>query len=133
MSDQSIQLNIFGVTSSPASVDGRRTEGNNIASGAGEIIGALPDSNIIEPGDRRIQRGWTILQPGKDPPYLQWGNTAIICGDGKARRIEPSILPLAHGIPNRVGRIRAYGNAIVPQVAARFITAFLMAEQDLLN
>jgi DNA (cytosine-5)-methyltransferase 1 len=32
---------------------------------------------------------------------------------------------LAHGVSNRVGRLRAYGNAIVPQVAAQFIGAYL--------
>ena len=32
--------------------------------------------------------------------------------------------PLAHGVPNRVGSLRGYGNAIVPQVAAEFIRAF---------
>jgi DNA (cytosine-5)-methyltransferase 1 len=47
------------------------------------------------------------------------------CADGKARRVEPGIAPLAHGIPARVGRLRAYGNAIVPEVAAAFITAYL--------
>jgi DNA (cytosine-5)-methyltransferase 1 len=47
------------------------------------------------------------------------------CTDGKARRIEPGTFPLAHGIPGRVGRLRAYGNAIIPQVAAEFIRATL--------
>jgi hypothetical protein len=32
-------------------------------------------------------------------------------------------MPLAIDIPGRVGRLRAYGNAIVPQVAAEFIIA----------
>jgi hypothetical protein len=35
---------------------------------------------------------------------------------------------LSHGEKNRVGRLRAYGNAIVPQVAAEVIRAFLEAE-----
>jgi len=48
------------------------------------------------------------------------------CRDGKTRRIptEPAFFPLAHGIPARVVRLRGYGNAIVPQVAAEFIRAF---------
>jgi DNA (cytosine-5)-methyltransferase 1 len=48
------------------------------------------------------------------------------CRDGKSRRIptEPAFFPLAHGIPARMVRLRGYGNAIVPQVAAAFIEAF---------
>jgi DNA (cytosine-5)-methyltransferase 1 len=30
---------------------------------------------------------------------------------------------MAHGVSGRVGRLRGYGNAIVPQVAAEFIAA----------
>jgi hypothetical protein len=30
---------------------------------------------------------------------------------------------MANGIPERVGRIFAYGNAVVPQLAATFIQA----------
>ena len=32
--------------------------------------------------------------------------------------------PLAHGVQRRASKLRAYGNAIVPQVAARFIEAY---------
>ena len=49
----------------------------------------------------------------------------IPCADGKARRIEPGLEPLAHGVSNRVGRLRAYGNAIPPEVGARFIGAVM--------
>lgn len=49
------------------------------------------------------------------------------CADGKARRIEPGLAPLAHGIPARVVRLRGYGNAIAPQVAAEFIQAAMEA------
>jgi DNA (cytosine-5)-methyltransferase 1 len=50
-----------------------------------------------------------------------------IGSDGKARRVEPSIRLLAHGVPARVGKLRAYGNAIVPQVAAEVIAAYMEA------
>ena len=46
------------------------------------------------------------------------------CRDGKARPVEPGTFPLAHGVPARVGRLRGYGNAIVPPVAAEFIKAY---------
>jgi DNA (cytosine-5)-methyltransferase 1 len=49
----------------------------------------------------------------------------LLCTDGKWRPVEPGTFPLAHGIPARVGRLRAYGNAIVPQAAAAFIGAYL--------
>jgi DNA (cytosine-5)-methyltransferase 1 len=47
----------------------------------------------------------------------------VLCTDNKARRIEPESFPLAHGVPGRVGLLRGYGNAIVPELAAQFIKA----------
>lgn len=52
------------------------------------------------------------------------------CRDGKFRPVEPGAFPLANGVPARVGRLRGYGNAIVPQVAAEFIKAFARARAD---
>jgi DNA (cytosine-5)-methyltransferase 1 len=49
------------------------------------------------------------------------GGRLAECADGKFRPIEPGILPLADGIPARVVRIRAYGNAIVPELGSAFI------------
>jgi DNA (cytosine-5)-methyltransferase 1 len=71
----------------------------------------------------------------------------LTCSDGKARPTQSLVQPLADGIAdslgfmrsgegwtlsplavgqtNRVGRLRAYGNAIVPQQAAEFIHAYL--------
>jgi DNA (cytosine-5)-methyltransferase 1 len=50
----------------------------------------------------------------------------LLCRDERWRSVRPGSFPLADGIPVRVGRLRGYGNAIVPQVAATFIRAALM-------
>ena len=53
-----------------------------------------------------------------------WSNADWIpCRDGKARPVEPGTFPLVDRAPARVGRLRAYGNAIVPQVAAEVLIA----------
>lgn len=52
------------------------------------------------------------------------------CRDGMFRPVESGTFPLANGIPARVGRLRGYGNAIVPQVAAEFIKAFMGAVNE---
>ena len=49
----------------------------------------------------------------------------IFCRDGKWRPVEPGTFPLVDGATSRVGRLRSYGNAIVPQVAAEVIGAWM--------
>jgi DNA (cytosine-5)-methyltransferase 1 len=69
-----------------------------------------------------------VHQHGAGPLHGFWRDADwLLCRDGKWRPVEPGTFPLAHGVPGRVGRLRAYGNAIVPQVAAEFIAAFVEA------
>ena len=49
----------------------------------------------------------------------------IYCRDQRWRPVKPGIEPLAHGVSGRVGALQAYGNAIVPQVAAEVIRAYM--------
>ena len=49
----------------------------------------------------------------------------IFCRDNKWRPVEPGIEPLANGVSGRVGALQAYGNAIVPHVAAEVIRAYM--------
>lgn len=79
------------------------------------------------------ERAWDVelvghRTPGHGRNSTAWSGAEWITGaDGKARRFEPGIRLLAHGVPARVGKLRAYGNAIVPQVAAEIIGAYIDA------
>jgi DNA (cytosine-5)-methyltransferase 1 len=74
------------------------------------------------------QHGALRRQPD-GPSSRGWWDRAVphLCRDGITRPLEPGIEPLAHGIPGRVGLLRGYGNAIVPQVASSFVMAYMEA------
>lgn len=72
----------------------------------------------------RSEEGRAIAEPSR--ALSSWGEYRWLIGaDGKARRTKPGIRLLAHGVPARVGKLRAYGNAIVPQVGAEILGAYL--------
>lgn len=88
------------------------------------ICGTVGDPN----GDGCTSRGTAASPAGQGCPAgaTAWGDFRWVeCHDGKARRVQPGLQPLGNGFPARVGRLRAYGNAIVPQVAAEVIAAYL--------
>lgn len=67
-----------------------------------------------------------------DAPETFWANPDWLwCRDGKWRPVESGTFPLANGIPGRVGLLWGYGNAIVPQVAAEVIKAYMEAGYEL--
>lgn len=90
------------------------------------LEGHRPDQGARGSAERPRPAPGSASTAGASDPWavLEW----IACSDGKARPTQPGLFPLAHGVPGRVGRLRAYGNAIVPQVAAAFVTALLEGE-----
>lgn len=82
-------------------------------------LGSKGEYGVGEPSAHRVSEN------SADTHHGFWSNADWLgCRDGKFRPVEPGTFPLANGIPARVGRLRGYGNAIVPQVAAEFIEAF---------
>lgn len=95
---------------------GLYTIGSALAHAASEGRG---QAGCDAPSNSKAHGGWARNWHGDAGPSF------IAGADGKARRVEPSIRLLAHGVPARVGKLRAYGNAIVPQVAAEVIGAYI--------
>lgn len=75
--------------------------------------------------------GANVFTGFPDPLKGQWaGADWLLCRDGKFRAVESGAFPLANGTASRVGRLRAYGNAVTAQVAETFIRAYMDAAND---
>ena len=108
-------------------VTGGGQEAHGPASESGCVAYARDERCERGEGDGREAQRWPQHAGGERGPCNGfWGNAEwLACIDGKARAVEPGTFPLAHGAPARVGRLRAYGNAIVAPVAAEFIGAYI--------
>ena len=96
----------------------------------GDIAGAARDEER-QAQQRRLRPNLgadgDLGRPG--PPDSSWDAADwLFCRDGYWRPVEPGTFPLAHGAVSRVGRLRAYGNAIVLQQAQAFIESFMEIE-----
>ena len=88
-----------------------------------EITGSCATGVLVEPSSEQMGIPGRARFEGVTAGF--WSRADWIpCVDQKWRPVEPGTFPLAHGIPARMGRLRGYGNAIVPQVAAEFIIAY---------
>lgn len=128
-----------------ASVSGGVADASSVRCGCGDACAAIQEGRQARPNARRelaagsegrplpggvgtaLRVDRSELLPG--PTNGFWGTADwLCCRNGKWRPVEPGTFPLAHGIPSRVGRLRAYGNAIVPQAAAEFIYAAMSSD-----
>jgi len=83
-----------------------------------DILANASDSQSNQPHRERVAPNST------SPTNGFWADADwLLCRDGKWRPVEPGTFPLAHGAPARVGRLRAYGNAINAAAAEAFIRA----------
>lgn len=100
-------------------------QGEDVQAGTRGTTG--DDSWLGDPSSSRSRRdsGEVFGTQGSDWRSL-WSvpHESFVTGPWAARRpIKPGLEPLVDGLPGRVGLLRGYGNAIVPQVAATFIQA----------
>ena len=110
---------------------GERDEDHGLFAGCGEDRLDVADANVS--GLR--QRGWDHSPAGHGHTAApegrsgHWDDHIWLTGsDGKSRRSKSGLPLLAYGVSNRVGRLRAYGNAIAPPLAAEVIRAFMECE-----
>ena len=103
-------------------------------SGAGEPeLGGLADASggqLSQPLGRPEARNGSAAIDAEDrlpgPTNGFWRNADwLYCRDGKWRPVEPGTFPLANGVASRVGRLRAYGNAINSEAAEAFIMSVI--------
>jgi DNA (cytosine-5)-methyltransferase 1 len=117
------------------SMSAGRTERGTVA-GNGQIAGSSSSSGLAdastsgrqgpggsseEQGQRTTERSGESNSQSAHAPMLgrnpvDW----LYCRDGKWRPVEPGTFPLADGATNRVGRLRAYGNALHAETATTF-------------
>lgn len=102
------------------------------------LLGGVADTHGRDASAEREQCSGQQRQQPEDSGLLQDGSAGqvnglwrdadwLFCRDGKWRPVEPGTFPLAHGASSRVGRLRAYGNAINAEAARIFIQAAMNA------
>ena len=98
--------------------------------------GGHGDCALTSDGQARVEHGSAsstdgLEVRGRGKTNGHWGDADwLFCRDGKWRPVEPSTCPLVDGATSRVGRLRAYGNGIVPQVAQGLIESYMETRKE---
>ncbi|WP_368938036.1 DNA cytosine methyltransferase [Morganella morganii] len=113
---------------------GRNEYSNGCAAGRldnSECLGWRARRNWNNAGNDGQQFSPAVKNGFTSPTKGYWRDADwLFCRDGKWRPVEPGAFPLADGIAGRVGKLRAYGNAIVAPVAEEFIRAYMLITEE---
>lgn len=98
---------------------------SGLGNGNGEPLaycnGARLEIGEVQPGNAPGEPGSRSAAAKRDGFSGDWRT----CADGKRRLFAPGVPLLANGLPSEMARALAgFGNAIVPQVAAEFVSAW---------
>lgn len=114
-----------------AGSQGRQNEGQagTVAGYCGANVadadcGRLTRERLAEHGDQQGSAGHLV---DGCSPWRRWQRSPELAKHWGA---EPRVGRLAHGIPNRVDRLRCLGNAVVPQIVELIGRAILEAQGD---
>lgn len=102
------------------------------------LASGLVDDDDDGDGREPWERDYSAARQGLSPAAASGDDTArvadalmlgrdavdwLFCRDGKWRAVEPFTFPLVDAAPARVGRLRAYGNALDAETAIQFCGA----------
>ncbi len=113
---------------------GRNEYSNGRAAGRldnSERLGWRTGRNWNNAGNDGQQLDAAVKNDTASPTNGYWRDADwLLCRDDKWRPVESGTFPLADGIAGRVGKLRAYGNAIAAPVAEEFIRAYMLITED---
>ena len=113
---------------------GRNEYSNGRAAGRldnSERLGWRTGRNWNNAGNDGQQLDAAVKNDTASPTNGYWRDADwLLCRDDKWRPVESGTFPLADGIAGRVGKLRAYGNAIAAPVAEEFIRSYMLITEE---
>lgn len=124
-----------GSGSGTQGVDERPVNGGDERGRVDDASGARCDGAVEGPeGNSRSEARLRLPREGHGQDRTESAHAPMLgrnpadwlyCRDGKWRPVEPGTFPLVDAAPARVGRLRAYGNALDAETASQFIGAVM--------